>query len=454
MKALIDLLESKNIRSALIVDDAFDAVPLATDMSVLDRDEWSQFFSDLTVEDRERLALEYPVFNSKSGDDLMEDSAFVACLWRIRDELSPGTAKMLFDRYSADNGGAVQQLDLLIKLLESYSLTASTCGRSFEIAAETADLILIDLYLGSGQEDSDMRASIDGLARVTKKRTDRPPLVVLMSSSTRLVSNYAAFRDATGLFASGFRFITKAGLSEPKALERIIHRLAIHKDDSWKLASFVEAWQAALARASSRTTSLLRTLDLPEFRQIYDLLLSDEESSIGSFFVDVVDRVLQHEVEAEALIIESAQRLNTIDFTSFPSRFVGESPDLQTFVFRSTFQHPTRLKLSGNGPMGVAFGDLLLPKVINTQDINVGSQRLELKPGSVFVVLTPACSLQRGEAKRVLLLSGTIQSLTMKDWYAKGGPVRTPVVELDDSSKNWIKWDLEHIETRNRRSSR
>ena len=110
MKALIDLLESKNIRSALIVDDAFDAVPLATDMSVLDRDEWSQFFSDLTVEDRERLALEYPVFNSKSGDDLMEDSAFVACLWRIRDELSPGTAKMLFDRYSADNGGAVQQL--------------------------------------------------------------------------------------------------------------------------------------------------------------------------------------------------------------------------------------------------------------------------------------------------------------------------------------------------------
>jgi hypothetical protein len=97
--------------------------------------------------------------------------------------------------------------------------------------------------------------------------------------------------------------------------------------------------------------------------------------------------------------------------------------------------------------MGVAFGDLLLPKIINPQNTNVESQRLELKPGSVFVVLTPACSLQRGEAKRVLLLSGTIQSLTMKDWYAKGGPVRTPVVELDDSSKNWIKWDLEHIET-------
>jgi hypothetical protein len=83
MKALIDLLESKNIRSALIVDDAFDAVPLATDMSVLDRDEWSQFFSDLTHEDRERLALEYPVFHSKSGDDLMAESAVVACLWRI-----------------------------------------------------------------------------------------------------------------------------------------------------------------------------------------------------------------------------------------------------------------------------------------------------------------------------------------------------------------------------------
>ncbi|GEP44456.1 hypothetical protein [Brevifollis gellanilyticus] len=447
MSSLNDLLASKNIRSALVVDDAFDKVPLASDLAWIDRQEWAQFFDDLTPEDKQKIADEYPAFHAQSGDELVGDDLFVSILWKIRDQLSFGTASVLFERYIADSNGANQQLNQLMTLLGSFSLKADFSGRNFEQAAASVDLIIIDLYLGSGQQESDMRTSIDGLARLSKKRKIAPPLVVLMSSSTRLEDNYAKFRDETGLFASGFRFIRKSDLAEPNSLERILHRLATYRDESLKLSAFVDTWQHALKRASVRTTDLLRTLDLSEFGQVYDLLLAEEKASIGSFFVDVVDRVLQHEVEAEDTIIDAAQRLNGVDFTSFPPRYIGASPDLQKFVFASTFQHRARLRLNGNSRSKVVFGDLLLSRGKADKAAALVAHRLEIHEGSVFAVMTPACSLQRGEAKRVLLLAGTIQSLTMKDWYIKDSPVRTPVMELADGSQNWIKWDLEHVET-------
>jgi hypothetical protein len=62
--------------------------------------------------------------------------------------------------------------------------------------------------------------------------------------------------------------------------------------------------------------------------------------------------------------------------------------------------------------------------------------------------LTPACDLQRKKgAKRVLLLVGVLKPLTAADWSYKDDGAKTPVIEMGDGSRFWIKWDLKHIET-------
>lgn len=446
MNTLSALLSEKGIRTALIVDDTFDNIPLAADLAVLDRDEWTQFFDDLSQEDKTAISSSFPSFEKTSSDRLIEDDAFVGAVWALRDQLSPGTARMLFDRYVTDQQSALQQLNKLKDELTALGLRTSTCGRNFERDAVDADLILIDLYLGDAQQAADMQLSIDTLARVSKHRATTPPLVILMSSSTRLEENFARFRDQTGLFASAFRFAQKGSLNDSRAVEYLLRRLALYRLESLKLASFVNSWNVGLASASARTTQIMRTLDLPDFGQVHNLLLHEEEAPAGGFFVDVIDRVLQHQVESESGIIAAAKDLDSIDFASYAPRYVGDSPDLQRFVYQSTFQHPARLRLKGSVGSNVAFGDLLIPKGPESMTRDE-MKRLEVDSDSVFAVLTPACSLQRGEAKRVLLLRGTCKVLTARDWFIKDTPIRVPVFEMPDGGRRWIKWDIDHVET-------
>lgn len=450
MTELRALLEQANIRRALVVDDAYDPVPLASDLAI-DSDEWTQFFDDINEADRAQLRDFYPGYDGTPADQLTARDEFVAALWNNRAALRAELVNLVFARYAADTATDQEHLTALVGSLSEYGLECDTAGRVFHDKAATTDLIVIDLFLGSAQRASDIDVSIEGLVRVISSRAEKPPLVVLMSRSPRLDEKREEFREKSGLFESTFRIIRKADLADAGKLLRLLTRLATHYNDSLKLAAFLRAWQSGLDNAKGRTVSLIRKLDLADHAQIMHMLLSAEGEPTGSYLVDVFDRVLQHEIEREGPIIDAAIALNALDSDTYPPPYVTGSADLQDLVYRCHFQNPERLRLAGAVEGRIAFGDVLRRKVPPVDPIVQGAVPAALPlpdigTSDVLAVMTPACDLQRQGAKRVLLLGGTLKLLGAADWSYKEDPVRTPIANIADGTKQWIKWDLRNLQ--------
>ncbi len=443
MTALAELLAEKGILRALVVDDAYDPMPRAADLTI-DVDEWTNFFDDLQDADAEIIRGFAPEYDALPTAELPANNSFVATLWQNRNSLRPELINPVFARYDADMATDLAYVDTLVAELQGLGLQVETAGRNFQQQAAGVDLIVIDLFLGSVQDADAIAESKSKLRQVIDLRRGRPPLVILMSRSGRLEEKREEFRDSTGLLASGFRIVRKVDLRTDGKLARLLRRLAFHRTDSSRLAAFMDAWQLGVSDAMARTVGLMRTLDLPDYAQIQQLLLSEEGEPTGSYIVDVFDRVLQHEIEREAAIIDAAISLNEITSTEYPPPYVVGSPDLQQLVYRSLFQNAERLRLTGPAG-GVAFGDILRP-IPRPGDPPLPSPIADVGPDHVLAVLTPACDLQRGGAKRVLLLVGELRPLGARDWSYADDPVRTPVIELD-ATRYWIKWDLKHIDT-------
>src|SRR5271169_559345 len=97
---LAELLRDRNIRSALIVDDACDAVPKAGDIGP-SHEAWPTFSDDLTPEQRERIIAAYPRSKTLRIDELVADHGHVAAVWELRGELGESAA-LLFATYEGD----------------------------------------------------------------------------------------------------------------------------------------------------------------------------------------------------------------------------------------------------------------------------------------------------------------------------------------------------------------
>lgn len=482
MNDLKTLLGTANVRRAVIIDDAYEEAPIAKDLSV-DQENWTRFFEDLNNADIELIKALFPLYDRFRGDELRSSDEFVAVLWKQQGKLRNEIIAPLFDRYKDDKAKDLAYLEALKNSLETYGIACEPAGRDFAKKAEDADLIVIDLFLDSAQDQKAMQNSVDGLKEVIRKRSASPPLVVLMSRSSRLEEKRKEFRDNSGLFESAFRIIRKTDLAEEGKLPRLLARLAEHYRDSRKLAAFLFAWQTGLNNARDRTADLIRTLDLGDIAQIQQLLLTEEGELPGSYLVDVFDTVLQHEIEREKPIIDAALDLNELNSDTYPPPYVAGSPDLQALVWRSLFHNNGRLRLR-NQNITVLFGDVLcrkpavaaaappakvehvaptptsatssppgspaeiaiLPAATETSHKpTIESARAESR--DVFIVMTPACDLQRRAAKQVLLLKGTLMPLTLAAWSYKETPVRTMIFETSSKERVQIKWDLKHIET-------
>jgi len=445
------LLVQSSVRRALIVDDAFDKVPMAMDLAI-DADEWTHFFEDLQDGDVAILRELYPKYDEFRGDELQRDDAFVEALWRGSGRLRSELLDPLLARYRSASQTDLAHLDALQRSLEGLGLACDTAGRSFAVASAQADLVIIDLFLGSGQRPDDMEIAISGLAEVIRSRLARPPIVVLMSRSSRLEDKREEFRDRCGLFASAFRIISKADLADQRKLGQLLTRLAAHFGDSLRLANFVDAWRRGLDGARDRTSALIRRLELSDHAQIHQLLLSAEGEPTGSYLVDVFDAVLRHEIERDSSIIDGAIALNALTADVYPPPYLAGSRDLQDLVQRSLFQNRERLRLQGAEGSPVAFGDLLMRKPAGAGPVaNELAAQAPLQQGieadQVLLTVTPACDLQRkGQgAKNIMFLAGRLRPLRPTDWQYKDDPIRTPVIELLDGTRHWINWDLKHV---------
>lgn len=463
MAEFTDILAAANITKALIVDDAIDDVPRAEDLSI-DVEQWTHFFDDLTPADHETLNVVFPGYTDLAAEDLQKSDGFVSCLWANKGQIAPALCQALFARYVADMQADIAHLNVLQGLLETAGLTCNAVGRDFIAAVADADIVFMDLYLCSAQRQDDIKMSIEGLASAIAERRTTPPLVILMSRSHRLEDKRSEFREGTKLFESTLRILVKADIRVDGVVQRTVGRLAMHYQKSLILSKFVCAWEDGLDAAKDRTTKLIRKLGLSDLAQIQHLLLSAEGEPMGSYLVDVFDKVLHHEIEGNSDIIETALALNDLDTSKFPAPLVPGANDLLEFVEHSLFHNRARLKLPGAIDSSVSFGDLLRRKpyapaaapaghaapevqVALAGDAAKPSVLPEIKSDMVMAVLSPACDLQRNQLRRVLLLVGDLLVLKTEAWSAKNDGAKTPVFDMGDNIRRYIKWDLKNILT-------
>lgn len=431
MTELRALLEQRGIRRAVVIDDVYDAVPRPDEMPA---ENWSVFFDDLRDEDERLLAEIFPDYEGTRREDLQHSEKFISALWENRGKLVEKCCP-LFSEYENTNATERMRLDELVRALGELGLTCTTMGRLLSEDANQADLVFVDLFLGFTQSDGDMADAIERVKSLVGERVERPPLVVLMSRSGRLWDKRNEFRDQASLLGSTFRVISKADLAKDGMLATLLTRLASHYEDAKRVAGFVYAWDQGLNSARERFIKILRRLDLADLAQVQTLLLDFEGQKPGEYLLDISDRVLQHEIEADAPTIAAAKELSKIDLSKYPAPHLDGSPDLQDLAHRMIFQHRERLKLSEDWEhVQVQFGD-----VFRLVDRDNGAA----VPIRVCLVVTPACDLARCSTDaNVLLLPGDLKPLTVADWSYRSGAVRTPVFTADDGTRSWIRWDL------------
>lgn len=460
---LAALLRERAIVRALIVDDACDPIPRARDLAG-QQGEWATFNDDLAPEQRANIDARYGAGAALPFAEKITDDNYVAVVWELREELGT-VAEPLFESYLANQARDLDYVRKVRDALTALGLECTERGREFTAQAMAADVIVIDLYLGSAQDEDAFAASRALLRDALQPRRAQPPLVILMSRSTRLGQNRDIFRDDVGLLESGFRILAKKDLDQAGLLERQLERLAQHADETRKLARFFHSLERGVAEAASRTLLLARRLRLSDIAQIQHLLLDFEGEPTGSYLVDVFDRVMQHEIERDTEVIAAATALEKFPTAQHPPPYVAGSADLQALVERMLTQNPERLRLRGSIYSPVTFGDLLrFPeayaadcraelKAWSEQDNRVEAHRpiaepLDVEPGDVLLVLTPVCDLLRDadqRAPRILFLVGTPAPMGRTDWVY-GVDNRTVAITID-GVMSWIKWNLKHVDT-------
>ncbi|WP_296711316.1 hypothetical protein [Rhodoblastus sp.] len=435
-----EVLKSTGFELALIVDDAFDDVPIAADLA-MDEEAWTIFMDDVST-DVDVVEEAFPEYHEKDANELRASDHFVRAMYGLRTKLRPDLWNTLFGGYERDRAADRDFLEKLAGRLSAAGLQVKTAGRNLPEDAHECSIIFADLFLGAAQQDFDVDKSIRRLGELMAGRENAPPAVVLMSRSPRLQDKKERFRDDAKMVGALFRVYRKQDLLEGSTVETVLERLATHHADAVRVAAFLAAWEAGLGGAASEFMKLMRRLDLSDYSKIREVLLDVEGQPLGSYMLDVFDRILQHEIEGHVPTISAAQELNAIDPAKYPAPYIAGSSDLQDLVARSLWQNAERLKVTGNtAGMPVSFGDVLVRRS------SLDRAALPTVPEDlpdVLVVLTPACDLVRSpDKRRVLLVGGALKALENKTWRYKTKGVTTPIVQFANQPRMSIEWDLD-----------
>lgn len=441
------LLAKQGVEKALIVDDGVDPSPFISDLGNSEED-WAVFWSDLSENDKKLLGEIYPEYVNTDAETLMLDQAFVSVVFERRDQFEGAALAKVFETFLSNQRQVRKFIDAVSEKLHSFGLSVEEIGRDFVDTANEADLIIIDLFLGSEQADADKKRSIKGLNDVLRRRPENPPLVLLTSAHNNLLILRHEFRDDTGLLASGFRTISKSDIVEDGRFEQLLFELAEHRGDALKLWIFLKSWESGITQAMDRAQKEVRKLDLEDLSHVKQML-SSEGVPLGGYMVDVMDGVLTHELEAEQGVIDAAIALNTLEATSFPPNSITGNKNTLEVVRKTLFVHDNRRKLDPPDGFPVSLGDILAIRPdVSDPEIRKGTI-FEEDAQRVFLVLTPLCDLVRDppKAKRVFLLAGSYHDLGALTFRQIAAGEHTPVLDLSSTQRGIVQWDFKHVET-------
>lgn len=430
---LNEILGREGITTAAIIDDVFDDMPTARDV---DDESWNFFLDD--VNDTElKIIAAYGVNDPESRwEELRNDDSFIRFLWERRDEATVFQA--LFRSFEERQVSGRAQLQPLRDLLfERLKLQGGAFGSRQVEAGAQAHLLFVDLFLGAPQDDVARNTALERVKTIVEPRRESPPVIVLMSSSTRLQAMRDDFRDEAGLIGCQFRTVQKTDLLDASEIEELLYDLTPSYQDSLRLSQFLELWRLALQDATARFLKNVRRLDLRDYADLQTLILAAEGELIGAYLLEVFGEYFQFELEEDARLSAAALKLNEMRWESYPAPHFLPSPLSASIADGMLFRSA---KLLGKAEE-LQFGDVLFSTRVDA--LGEGAQPIaNFAKGEriALVLLTAACDIQHANAKRYLLIAGVAKPSELI-FHKKPSPEITPV--LFHNGKHYVvQWDL------------
>jgi hypothetical protein len=432
LEELRTVLIREKIATAAIIDDVYDDIPTSND---IDDESWNFFLDDHSEQDVEIIKEGYEVTDPESRwDELRSVDSFFRFLWdrRVDSEAFQALFRKFADR---QRNGKAQLEPLRAMLFDELRLEGETYGGLSDNAVPQ-QLLFVDLFLGARQDESARNKAVERVKAIVDARREAPPLLVLMSSSTRLHDLRDAFRDDAELMGCQFRTLQKSSLNNLAEVQELLYRLTSSYQDSLQLSGFVDLWQRALQEASTRFLKTVRRLDLRDYADLQTLVLNAENEMIGAYLLELFGKYFQFELEEDARLSTAALKLNEMEWEKYPAPHFLPAPVSANLADGILFR--SSKLLSKTEPL--QFGDVLF----STRPEALGEKtepKANFKNGEriALLALTAACDLQHGYAKRFFFIAGVAKPSELL--LHKKSESLTPILMYKDKPYV-IEWDV------------
>ena len=436
-------IREAGIHSAIIIDDGYDESPQVEDLR--DAEAWNSFFDDAQGVNAERIKALFHAYEPEGREDLKQNQEFIKALWDGRNDI-PDLLHGLFgefERMILRNRPFLQAAE---DALTSLDIDFETCGRDFIASAASADLIVIDLFLGIQQGIPDRNFTVDRLKEVIGGRdASSLPSIVLMSEVGTINGLAKDFRKDVELHASAFRHIRKDDLQKPGRMKGLILTLALHRSDSQSLANFVKTWEDKAVEAVRTAAGTLRKIDIDDLQHIRSMLLRYEGLNTSSYMLDVFDRVLQYEIGSHSAVLDAARLLDKMADDPAPL-MISDDRDTYAVLDQMLFVNPNRRDHATGAEWPIAFGDILGLKPGTPV---TGRRFFSGRENLVFFVASPECDLiRKGGLATALLVAGSLQEIDIAKLGLAVTAKTTPVIVLN-GDRFQIDWDFGDLRTIN-----
>lgn len=438
------LVNQNEIKKALIVDDAYDVIPEAEDLTGLDLSSIAKALGSESPPIREELGevLASTGLAEDEFEDGLGENAFIEKLWQLSEagQLTATSSELLFAAYKAEQEQKRAQLLPLEGLLNTLNLQIETQGRRHTQSLPTCNLLFLDLFLGVTDSGSALNQAIARIKRIVEAMDDeKRPLVIVMSTKSGIELSKLAGRLQREASLLGCKFRTASKTDFEHILPAIIEQLLKDYPNSQMVAKWLDAWKAAINSANALFINKLRSLDLSDYAYLQKYRLDAEGVQLGEYLRPALSDFFSYCVEESRPLAQQSAKLDLLSFEQPPNAHFLPSERVTEISHARTFLNRVVLEESGfqvhDVMKSLQLGDVIVKRPPGHSGYDFSLENLE-----VLVVITQACDIQQRNTDTFLMLKGVVHR---RDWTADLSPLptRTDVFmwNNEDYSLDWEK---------------
>lgn len=418
-------LKDIGISKALIIDDAYDAPTRETHAAAIP-DFWA------TVSHQPALLDELKTVRPDIDDQDQIDDQVLRLLWERRDALEKLGPILKSDLFSLKIGD-LTTLNRLTQHLKEVGIEAVSLGSDVDLPAEPINLVFLDYHLGPGTGAVELSTSKARKIYETAPGEGNKPFIVLMSSQPDVAKD--VFREASGLLAGLFGYVTKSDLLDKENLFFHLGTWAFDMPKRHEIQHFVEALGKAAAEASIDFTRRIKALGLEDYANIQHLSLRPDGHPFGDYMLWLYKSLFAHLLHAAPQVIVQQKQLDKWTIDTFTPSEHGPSLSLAE-IYRCAITEPG-VDVVGPHPRAEASDPNPL--------LRLGDLFFKEQSSDVLIVINAACDLAYAPGTQrefpgdlaILLVQGRLQPF---EEQIAAGATRTELFEFHGKAYR-IVWD-------------